>query len=187
MVAWGYRVGQWTPAQMANLARAAGYEWIALELDDFTNVDFWAEHVWECESHGLIPGCWFTEGGNLYQTPHDAKFAIAELEGPGDYEGIVNVINGVGAGPLPTCSLAVCTNFNYQGSSQPLIDAGMACLTEAYLGDNANATPDALDHQARSRGWPTSQPVFGVWNAPPSAYAQWADWPGVDYLLENVL
>lgn len=59
--------------------------------------------------------------------------------------------------------------------------------TECYLGDNPNATPDRLNWTAQHLGWPTSQPVFGVYNAPPSTYAPWASWPGADYLAEYVL
>lgn len=59
--------------------------------------------------------------------------------------------------------------------------------TECYLGDNPNTTPDRLNWTAQHLGWPTSQPVFGVYNAPQSTYAPWASWPGADYLAEYVL
>jgi hypothetical protein len=99
---------------------------------------------------------------------------------------------------LPDCPLAVATNFNVplvnaQGIPQPaaaapLIAAGFDCLTEAYLGDNANATPDRLDFTGRVLGWPTTQPIFGVYNAPRETYDPWRAWPGAsDYLVEYVL
>ena len=194
MVAWMFQNGQMTPRQFAQKASVEGYAWAALELDDYSNASRWPLFKFEYKSHGILPGVWLTVGGNLYQTPADAPFAIAECEGPGDYEGIVNVINGAGAGPLPDCSLAICTNFNTplttRAAAQPLIDAGFTCLTEAYLNENPNATPDALERQARDLGWPTSQPVFGVYpvgGQQPLTYAQWQNWPGVDYLGEYVL
>ena len=172
--------------------------WAALELDDAQTGEYntllWPDFAVECLAHGIKPGVWFTEGGNITRTPVDAHFSIAEVEGPGDYNGVVAAID---AGTLPDCPLAVVTNFNVPlttpagapapAAARPLIDAGFFCLTEAYLGDNPNATPDELDFKAKQLGWATSQPVFGVWNAPPSAYAQWADWPGADYLGEYVL
>lgn len=194
MVAWMFENGQFTTHQFAQKASDAGYVWAALELDDYNNAPRWPDFAIECRQKGVKPGVWVTEGANISTTPLDADFAIAELEGPGDYDGIIAAIDG---GTLPKCSLAVVTNFNVpltdpQGVPQPdkakpLIDAGFSCLTECYLGDNPEATPDRLDFAARQLGWASSQPVFGVYNKPPSAYAQWANWPGADYLGENVL
>jgi hypothetical protein len=198
MIAWGLYNGQFSPTSLASKAASAGYEWLALELDDF-ETGLFNRHIWpsvrdQCHAHNLIPGVWFTEGGNIRHTPADAEFSIAELEGPGDYDGIVSAINDLA---LPDCSLAVCTNFNIpltdpQGVPQPdkakiLIDAGFTCLTECYLGDNPNATPDRLDWTAWRLGWPASQGVAGVYNSPISAYDEWKDWPLADYLGEYVL
>ena len=194
LVAWMFENGQFTTHQFAQKASTAGYAWAALELDDYNNAPRWPDFSWECRQKGVIPGIWVTEGAAINRTPADAEFAIAELEGPGDYDGIIAAIDGK---TLPSCSLAVITNFNVplvsqQGVPQPdkakpLIDAGFTCITEAYLGDNPQATPDALDRAARVLGWGTSQPCFGVYNSPPSAYAKWYDWPGCDYLGEYVL
>ena len=209
MTAWGFSNGQFTPRSFAAKAKLEGYKWAALELDDETlrnpddpslgtigeyNTELWDDFRIECLSHDVLPGVWVTEGAHITRTPDDALFSIAELEGPGDYDGIMLAVDN---NRLPRCSLAVCTNFNVPltdpngvprpEKAKPLIDAGFACLTECYLGDNPNATPDEMDFKARQCGWPTSQPVFGVYNKPPSAYAKWAGWPGVDYLGENVL
>lgn len=193
MVAWMFENGQFTERQFAQRAKLEGYEWAALEIDDYNNAFRWPVFKFECESHGVLPGVWITVGGNLYMTPPDAPFAIAECEGPGDYDGIINHINGTASGPLPTCPLAICTNFNTPlttpEAAAPLINAGFWCLTESYLNENLNATPDNMDRKARFLGWPTSQPVFGVYDAiyPAPTYAQWHGWPGVDYLGEYVL
>lgn len=136
---------------------------------------------------------WTTEGRNIQWAPSDARFLIAECEGPGDYEGILEAIPHL----QPSVPRAIITNFNVPltdangvpqpSAAAPLIEAGFACLTECYLGDNPNATPDRLHFRATSLGWSTSQPVAGVYNAPPSVYEQWADWPMADYLGEYVL
>lgn len=191
MVAWMFENNQFTERQFAQRASMEGYAWAALELDDYRGDLHWPDFKWECESHGIIPGVWVTEGYNVIHTPGDSAFAIAECEGPGDYEGIVNAIN---EDRLPNCSLAIITNFNTPlttpAAAAPLITAGFSCLTEAYLNENPNATPDNLDRMARNLGWPTSQPVFGVYPVggnPVPSYAQWHDWPGVEYLGEYVL
>lgn len=137
---------------------------------------------------GMKAGSWVTEGGSLYLTPGDADFAIAEIEGPGDYEGVVNLINGVGAGPLPKCPLATVTNFSTitRDKAKVLIDAGFTCLPEAYTNENPNQTPDSVDRIARNLGWPTSQPVAGVYpvNGVYADYSKWSSWPLADYLGE---
>jgi hypothetical protein len=193
MVAWMFEIGQMTTHQFAQKASDAGYAWAALELDDYNNEARWGDFAWECRQKGLMPGVWVTEGAAINRTPADAELAIAECEGPGDYDGIIAAID---AGTLPSCPLAICTNFStplttvgqlHPDKAKPLIDAGFSCLTEAYIGDNQFATPDVLDYTARRLGWSGSQPVFGVYNAPPSAYAEWYDWPGADYLGEYVL
>lgn len=176
--------------------QAAGYEWVALEIDDphsrDTNLSLWDSCVEQAHLRGMKFGPWCTEGGNIFDVPAGSDFAIAEIEGPGDLEGVTNVINGVGAGPLPLMPLAICTNFSTltRENCKPLIDAGMTCLTEAYMNEVPNATPDNLNGIAKWLGWPTSQPVAGVYpvnGVPAPSYAQWADWPMVDYLGEYVI
>lgn len=126
---------------------------------------------------------WVTDGWNLHLTPSDSEFVIAELESPGDYDGIVGAA-------VPTIPHAIITNFSpfwdHGRNPAPLIAAGWYCVTEAYIGDNPNATPDRLNGSAKNLGWSTSQPSFGVHNAPLSAYDQWSDWPGCDYLAEYI-
>jgi len=198
MIAWGLWNGQFTPHQLANKAKDKGYKWLALELDDVQtgayNQAIWPAVRQECLNVGIVPGVWFTEGANISQTPADAELAIAECEGPGDYNGIVQAIT---SNNLPLCSLAICTNFNVplttpagapdKDAAQILIDAGFSCLTECYLGDNITATPPELDWLGFRCGWPGTQAVAGVYNYPKAAYDQWNDWPLVDYLGENVL
>lgn len=187
MLAWGFSSGQWSPSQFANRAKAAGYEWAALEYDDPSfNPEQWYPLFRDaCAAEGILPGVWFTEGGNLYRTPPDARLAIAEIEGPGDYQGVMNVLN---AGQLPSCPLGIVTNFSTltREECKPLIEAGFTALPEAYANADPNETPDAVDWYARvNLGFGSSQPVAGRWT--PYDYSQWESWPLVDYLAEYVL
>ncbi len=192
----GYTGGRYSILEAAKRTADKGYEWVALELDDPEtgpyNRSVYQEWMEAQRNHGMFAGGWTTEGGSLYLVPSDSDLAIAEIEGPGDYQGVENLINGTGAGPLPTCSLATVTNFSTLDRTmcKKLIDAGFTCLPEAYMNEVPNATPDAVDRVARNLGWPTSQPVAGVYPAggnPPPSYAQWATWPLADYLLEYVI
>lgn len=73
-------------------------------------------------------------------------------------------------------------------AAAPLISAGFTCLTEAYIGDNPNATPPNLDVYGRNLGWSHTQPVFGVYNAPLTAYSSYMSFPGWSaYLAEYLI
>jgi len=205
--AWGPRKGystHYTLSEAAKRTAAKGYEWVVLLLDDDGsgedaaltgefNRSIYPMWLDANRAEGLLAGCWFTQGGDLYATPAGSDLAIAEIEGPGDYDGVVNVITGSGAGPLPACPLGVVTNFSTitRDRAKVLIDAGFTCLPEAYMNENPNHTPDAMNYTARNLGWPTSQPVAGVYPVggnPVPSYAEWdTEWPLADYLLEYVI
>lgn len=202
MLAWGFAhgftSGRHSVPEAADraLVRYGVGSWAALELDDAAdgayNRSIFDEFVYHWNLRGMKAGAWYTEGGSIYQTPGTADFGIAEVEGPGDLTGVTNVIQGTGGGPLPNKPMAICTNFSTltRENVRPLLDAGFACLTESYLNEGPNFTPDRMDQVGRYLGWPTTQPVFGVYSVggvPPPSYAQWRDWPGVDYLGEYVM
>jgi hypothetical protein len=176
-------------------AAGLGYRWAALEYDDYGNDQIWGPFRLSCHAAGLQAGVWMTEGANIRITPSDADFAIAEMEGPGDYEGVVSAISG---GAIPACPKAIVTNFNLPlvdasgpnpQACKPLIQAGFACLTEAYMGDNPRATPPNMDFMGRNCGWLSTSPVFGLYNAPMTTYDQYKSaFPGwSSYLAEYVL
>ena len=203
MWAWVFDAGeqsnhsqQASPAQVAQWCRDQGYAWAALEIDD----ERFRPHIWwppfraECLARGVLPGTWNTEGGNFYKTPGDALFTICEIEGPGDYVGLVNVLDGAGAGPPPPKSIsrAIITNFNFDpAGAQKLIDEEFTCLTEAYLNEGTpGPTPDNMDRLAKAFGWTASQAVAGVYpvgSHPVPTYAQWEDWPLAYYLGEYLI
>lgn len=147
-----------------------------------------------CHAVGMLGGGWTTEGGSLWLVPSYADLAIAEIEGPGDFDGVRMLIEGTGAGPLPTCPLGTVTNFSTLDSSDValLLDAGFTFLPEAYANENPNQTPASMDRLARSLGCPSSQPVAGVYpdpdtGNPPPVYPEAETWPLADYLGEYVI
>lgn len=150
-----------------------------------------------------MPGVWVTHGGNIVHTPFDAAFAIAEVEGDGDYHSLMLAVEN---GALPDCPLAIITNFGgllikdaggvtditaSLARAKPLVDAGFDCLTECYLrtddGRPTGLTPAKLDFIATQHlGFPRTQPVFGTFGGTRlEEYEQWVDWPGWSvYLAE---
>lgn len=157
----------------------------------------WAEFAFACTQRGIQAGVWVTNGGNIQATPSDADFLIAELEGPADYDGILNAIEIMPAW-MHEIPKAVITNFAaplgditgyHPEKAKPLIDAGFECLTEAYLGNGDTLTPDRLDFTAKKLGWTYTIPTFGAYNKPLSEYEPWFDWDYgyAVYLAENVL
>jgi hypothetical protein len=199
MVAWGFedgfKYGHLSPAQFAQKAKAMGFHWAALELDDYDNYERWGPFRVECHAAGLRAGPWYTEGGNVKNTPADADFTIAECESEGDRQGIL-------AASVPAeMRKAIITNFtpmtDGQGVpqpqlSKPLIDAGWECLTECYMGEpnGQSLNPDNMNFRACTQlGWPRSQPVFGVYNTPLSTYQPYMGrFPAYGvYLAENIL
>ena len=183
--------GTFTPEQFATRARAAGYRWAVLEMDDYGNAPRWPAFRDACYAHGLMAGVWYTDSWNLVNCPTDAKFVVGELESEGDYQGCLNAI-----GKLPNIPKAVITNFNPLANpdgtyrpdkAKPLIDAGYACITEAYLGESSTLTPPRLEHAARTLGWDSAQPCFGVYNYPLAGYNAWKSGGWSVYLGEYIL
>lgn len=87
---------------------------------------------------------------------------------------------------------AVATNFApfvhhdgtpYPEKAAPLVATGWACLTECYLGESPNSTPENTDFFARHLGWTETQPVIGIyggktWDDYPTRnnYRNWSVW-----------
>lgn len=131
--------------------------------------------------------------------------AIAEVEGPGDYDGLMIAMRQQ---MLPACPLAIVTNFGgldvklpngetdiaaSQERTAPLVAAGFDCLTEVYArtddGVPTGRTAAIMDAKARQIGFPRSWPVFGWFGgASTPDYADDLDIVGSsDYLAEHRL
>ncbi len=132
---------------------------------------------------------------NWPDIPGNTNFVIHEVEGESDYEGVLDWLAfGQSVHGIPD---AIITNFSpfsdgglpVPSKARPLIEAGMACLTECYLPDNPNATPGNMDLFARQLGWASSQPSFGTYGGLDlEDYDAWLDWPGWSaYLAEYII
>jgi len=76
---------------------------------------------------------------------------------------------------FPAMPAAVVTTFvglgalnsgGYDSSiAKPVVEAGFHCLTEAYMSESPNWTPERLDWTAKTHlGFPVTQPTIGLWN-----------------------
>ncbi len=160
---WGLENGQFSIASLVSRATAVPFGWLALELDDFDNAARWSSFKAACDSARILGGSWFSVGGNIADTPRDARFTIGQVEGASDREGVVAAITS-----LPRVPKAIVTNFGGltrpDGSPDlaaagPLVEAGFACLTECDTGVNPLATVERQDFEARQRGFTKVQPV----------------------------
>ena len=157
-----------------------------------------------CASSGLVFTIWLTrpfDPDTVRKACIDARPQGISLEAeiPGfvpeavDWQACVDAIADI---PIYK---SVVTNFapfvNEQGypdpsKSKPLVDAGWACLTEAYLGEAPNASPENLDWYARTHlGWTEIQPVIGIYGGKTfddyptrNNYRNWSVWDAGEVL-----
>jgi hypothetical protein len=193
-----------TPYQFATKAVVAGYRWVCYEWYAYNNASRGPAMLEACASSGLVFTIWLTrpfDAGIVRQACLDSRAAGISLEAeiPGfvpeavDWQACVNAI-----ADLPIAK-SVVTNFapfvDVNGypdpaKSKPLVDAGWACLTEAYLGEAPNATPENLDFYARAHlGWTETQPVLGIYGGKTLAdyptrgnYRNWSCWDAGEVL-----
>lgn len=171
---WGLVNGQFTPFSLAGLALRYGFRAVAMQFDFRDDQGRTAAPVWPAfesamRGAGIMPGVWFTDGWMLPFAPPSADFVVAEIEGPNDYDGVVDSIHQLNPGQKH----AVITNFggllvqlpegevDVQASKarcKPLVDAGFFCQYEAY----EYTQPD--NSSAEHCGWPGTMvaPVLGV-------------------------
>jgi hypothetical protein len=187
--------------RLAAKAKARGYRWLALEIDDFGNANNWPWFNEACVNAGIVPGTWVTDGANLGRwEPTASQFMIAEDEGFEDRQGIFNAI----ARGLPSKPKAIIGNGWWDsalGTEQlkPAVDAGFFYLTECYartdLGAPTGYTPETLAWNAFTYlgfEYDHIQPVFGMFGgAGDSDYAEfkpgnpgWSDY-AVEYVFVN--
>lgn len=157
-----------------------------------------------CANHDLVFTIWLTrpfDPASVRQACLDslAKGVVCEAEIPSfvpeavDWPAVVAAVQDL---PIPK---AVCTNFAPfvtqdglpdRSKSQPLVDAGWACMTECYLSEAPNATPENTDFYARTHlGWSETQPVLGLYGGKTFAdyptrnnYRNWSVWDAGEVL-----
>lgn len=157
-----------------------------------------------CANHDLIYTIWLTrpftpELVRQATLASGAAGVLVEGEIPGYVDEAVDwpaVIASVADLPVHK---GVVTNFapfvTVDGfpdpsKSQPLVDAGWACLTECYLSEAPMSTPENQDFYARAHlGWSETQPVIGIYGGKSfqdyptrDNYRNWSAWDAGEIL-----
>ena len=184
--------------RLAVKAKARGYKWLALEIDDpaYTPEDTWPYFHEACLAEGIIPGTWVTQGGNLgLYEPGNSEFMLAEDEGPGDREGILLAMQR----GLPDKPKGIIGsgwhNSESKSQLQPVHNEGWWFHSECYArtddGRATGYTPQRLADNAHvNLGFPYDriQPSFGRFGgATEEDYDQWMTGGWSDWLVEGVL
>ena len=180
--------GRYTPTSAAQTAKAKGYKWLAMEWNQWGNSQRGTAMKQACDATGLIFTIWFTRSGqpgnDMDFTAAEARKAVVESGAAGFLgEGeIPPELTGGVQNPqeqnwpdliheLEDLDIAkgVVTNFApfihndgrpFPEKAKPLIDAGWACVTENFISETPNATPDRTDFYARTNlGWSETQPM----------------------------
>jgi len=178
---------------------------VALEWNDYGNDQRGAEVRAACAARGLVFTIWLTrpfDADTVRKAVLDSQAAGIALEAEipahvpeaPDWPSIVNEI-----ADLPVYK-AVVTNFAafvhpdaypWPEKAAPLVEAGWHCLTECYVGEAPNATPENTDWYARTfLGWPETQPVIGIYAGATfddyptrDRYRNWSVWDAGEVLV----
>jgi hypothetical protein len=157
-----------------------------------------------CNAHDLVFTVWLTrpfDAAAVRQAvlASGASGVICEGEIPGyvpeavDWQAVATAVSD-----LPVHK-AVVTNFAAfvdehglpdPSKSAPLVQNGWACMTECYLSEAPQATPENADFYARAHlGWTSTQPVLGLYGGKTFAdyptrdnYANWSVWDAGEVL-----
>lgn len=170
---------------------------MTFEYNDHGNADIVTPVRLACESQGLTFTLWFTRGftaAGVRQAVVESKAQGVLIEGevPASRPEAVNWPELIFELKDLPIAKGVVTNFAafvhddgtpWPEKAQPLIDAGWKCLTECYLPENPNASPDRMDFRATQLGWRESQPVLGLYGGFTLAdyptrdkYRNWSVW-----------
>lgn len=157
-----------------------------------------------CRAHDLLFTIWLSRPFDA-QTVRAACLAAQpdgvalEAEIPGWVPEAVDWPSVIAATADLPIAKSVVTNFAAfvtqdglpdRAKSQPLVDAGWACLTECYLSEAPMATPENTDFYARAHlGWTATQPVLGLYGGKTfddyptrDNYANWSVWDAGEVL-----
>lgn len=181
-----------------------GYRWVAFEWNDYGNEARAAQVRDACAASDLVFTIWLTRPvtPTLVRSATLASGAagvLVEGEIPGFVDEAVDWAAVVAAvADLPVYK-GVVTNFapfvTQDGfpdpeKARPLVEAGWACLTECYLSEAPNSTPENQDFYARAHlGWPRTQPVIGIYGGKTfddyptrDNYRNWSVWDAGEVL-----
>lgn len=89
--------------------------------------------------------------------------------------------------PIPKAVAATTSPFKHENGlpwpekARPLVDAGWAFLSQCFITESPNSTPDAMNFYATAHlGWASTQPMVEGWRLPDygdlSSYANVSHW-----------
>lgn len=144
-------------------------------MDDFDNEPLWPSFRQQCLTNKIKPVPWYTQSDQLYKCPTDADCVIGEIEGSGDREGYLNSVAQLTHSP----ALAIITDWNgFRDNSGALVDSlikpfrdlNVTCITESYLPDGPNFSPDHSEWIAYTQaGFKKYEPAFGCYVGKPAS------------------
>lgn len=176
---------------------------MTLEYNDFDNAPRASAVKAACDANGLVFTIWMTRTFTAAQARQacietGAAGFIAEAEIPAeDAPGIPkpeaqNWPELIWALQDLPIYKAVATNFApfvyhngtpYPEKSLPLVEANWKCITECYLSEAPNSTPENQAFFANHLGWAITQPVIGLYGGKTFAdyptrdnYPNWSVW-----------
>lgn len=157
-----------------------------------------------CLAHDLVFTIWLTRPFDA-QSVRQAVLASGcsgislEAEIPGfvdeavDWQACVDAIADLDVHKSVVTNFAPFVDVNgypVPAKAAPLVEAGWKCLTECYLGEAPNSTPENQDYYARANlGWPATQPVIGIYGGKTfddyptrGNYRNWSVWDAGEVL-----
>lgn len=177
---------------------------MAFEWNDYDNAGRGQAMLDACRAHDLVYTIWLTRpfnGASVRQAvlASGAAGVICEAEIPSfvpeavDWPSVIRAVEDLPVHKAVVTNFAAFVNeggYPARDISQPLVDAGWACMTECYLGEAPNATPENTDYYARAHlGWAATQPVLGVYGGKTladyptrDAYRNWSVWDAGEIL-----
>lgn len=157
---------------------ASQYKWVAFQWNDHGNQPRGPAVRDACALHGLIYTIWLTrpfDAQSVREACLTSGASGVTLEGeiPGfrpeavDWAAVVSAIADLQIAKSVVTNFAPFVDENALPApekAKPLVDDGWACLTECYLGEAPNATPENTDWYAKAHlGWSETQPVIGIY------------------------
>lgn len=166
--AWGFANGDWSGAILGAKARDAGFEWVALQVGQFSGAD-----VSGLRGCGLRIALWEI-AGDMQTSQAQLAFVqpdgyLLQIEDTSQYQAALAYLRaGVGDGVRDR---AVVTTFG--GADAPQLVSQLTervdmALVECYAQDGPpHGDTLRMTWQARNYGWPRAVPVIGLFHGVP--------------------
>jgi hypothetical protein len=173
-----------SPAQFVTKAVAKGYKWVAYQWNDETlgpQQQALASATRQACEGKLIFTVWLTrpfDGAMARQVAIESgcEGLILEAEIPAhrpeapNWSEVTFLTSDL---PIPKAVAATTAPFIHENGlpwpekAKPLVDAGWSFLSQCFISESPNSTPEAMDFYAtRHLGWSETQPMVEGWRIP---------------------